>query len=971
MKRLTTFLMALMLTWIGANAQTSSWTAPELPLQASTLVDGGKYYLYNTEAEQFMGQVHLQWGTEAGFSDSGLLVTLDSSGSDYTIQTSAGYVFFNGTYLYIDGASTAADPFTFTEASDGTYTIQTASEGYLGYDGTAEIMTTLASSDTGIYWELIAEDPDFDMDLHHALVILYNTLVHAESYGMTDDIDAYKEAGEVYLSSDATVDDVMAAVAALEVAMEGLASEADPDEVTYAYITNPNFDDGDLSGWTNTGNMTSQGTNIFVNENEGITISGYPEKWVASANSLEDAKISQTLANLPVGTYSLEADAIAVKQTTESPEVTGVYLYASSLTTSMTSVSTTDGLPAHYAVSFEVAAEGTSVEIGFEVSSTNANWVAVDNFRLYYLSSEVTEVTDTPSDYSNGDVATIYGHKYNVKSDNMVENHSFELGFTGWTGANDFTTEITSENFEIRTGDAQDGNNYLVGTTNGGTASAGSLGKAWAIEAGKTYYFSYYIKALLPSTSTNGSYMKVSLAATEELGNGHEDYMIIDGTNPVSEDWQKVEAMFTNADYKYLQIDFRWLDSQWAFDNFQIYEVEPAEDVLDDSEYETGDEVTVDGKAYTVVSDNLFVNGGFNADMYGWTEAGYILAADPANFDVETTGGFNNGAYLIDASAGTGSVKTPSQAIAVEEGKTYLFIGYTSGTTPGEGNLRYSALFEMEDATTEASHTEEDNKSYANTIIQLEWGADPEETATDWTQTIGVFTVPAEGEEDTFPYVGMRMGWSGGSYDGFQLYEVEAVPETIEWEMTAAEWGTIILPFEADVPDGLTAYSCDEVTGDELVLTEATTLEANTPYIMAGAEGEYEFTGVAVDAENGLTAGLLTGTYETMDCDALLEAAGTGTVYLLQNQTDVDGVAFYPVIEDESAEATLTANHCYLLVPSSVSPTALRLPGMATAIEAVEGDVIANDAIYDLSGRRVSKAVKGVYIQNGKKVLVK
>ena len=30
-----------------------------------------------------------------------------------------------------------------------------------------------------------------------------------------------------------------------------------------------------------------------------------------------------------------------------------------------------------------------------------------------------------------------------------------------------------------------------------------------------------------------------------------------------------------------------------------------------------------------------------------------------------------------------------------------------------------------------------------------------------------------------------------------------------------------------------------------------------------------------------------------------------------------------------------------------------------------------NGAIYDLSGRRVEKAVKGIYIQNGKKVYVK
>ncbi len=590
------------------------------------------------------------------------------------------------------------------------------------------------------------------------------------------------------------------------------------------------------------------------------------------------------------------------------------------------------------------------IEFGIQNVGEGGNWYTAmaSNLTLVALSTEVPE--DTKSDYENGDVATIYGHSYNVKSDNLVENHSFELGFDGWTDATDNHNTLSSSYFELRSDNAQDGEVYLVGTTNAGSTAAGSICTGWAIEAGKTYYFSYYVKGL--TSNTDGGYLRTDIV--NELSD--EDSGVIFATPTVTTEWQKIEYLFTNTDYSLLQVEFRWLNNQWGFDNFQLYVVEPAEDVLDDSEYKTDDEVTVDGKTYTVVGDNMFVNGGFNADMYGWTAAGYYVAADPDNFDVEEEGGFNEGAYLVASSAGTSDVKTPSQAIAVEEGKTYLFIGYTSGKTPTSSNVQYNALFKMEDAVTEASSDK--------IIVQLEWGADYEQTASDWTKTIGVF-------EATTEYVGMRMGWSGGSYDGFQLYEVEAVPVTIEWEMTSAEWGTIILPFEADVPDGLTAYSCDEVSGDELVLTEATPLEANTPYIMAGAAATYEFKGVAVDAENGLTAGLLTGTYETMDCDALLEAAGTGTVYLLQNQTDVDGVAFYPVIEDESAEATLTANHCYLLVPSSVSPTALRLPGMATAIEAVESDVIANDAIYDLSDRRVSKAVKGVYIQNGKKVLVK
>lgn len=45
--------------------------------------------------------------------------------------------------------------------------------------------------------------------------------------------------------------------------------------------------------------------------------------------------------------------------------------------------------------------------------------------------------------------------------------------------------------------------------------------------------------------------------------------------------------------------------------------------------------------------------------------------------------------------------------------------------------------------------------------------------------------------------------------------------------------------------------------------------------------------------------------------------------------------------------------------------------GETTAIESVVTGLDTNAAIYDLSGRRVEKAVKGIYIQNGKKFIVK
>ncbi len=411
------------------------------------------------------------------------------------------------------------------------------------------------------------------------------------------------------------------------------------------------------------------------------------------------------------------------------------------------------------------------------------------------------------------------------------------------------------------------------------------------------------------------------------------------------------------------------------------------DEVVDDSEYKTGDEVavTVDGEeiTYTVVSDNMFVNGGFNNGMIGWTAGGYTTDAFPSDFNVQSEGGFNEGKYLIASSGATTSEKTPSQAVAVTSGKTYLFIGYTTGSVPTTGNDLYSSLFKMSDATTEVS---EENQPVP--YVTLEWGAATGSTATTWTKTMAVFTADTD-------YAGVRLGWSTGSYDGFQLYEV-TTKETIEWEMTDAGWGTLILPFDAAVPDGLTAYSGEVIElGEEdsdgntaLTIGDASTsIIANTPYLVRGTEGTYTFSGTSEEATNGLTAGYLTGTLVDMDYTVL--SAVSSTVYLLQKHTEEDsdyqegeglGVAFYPVTEDSapnedtgSEGASLTAYHCYLTL-SDAAPAKLSIGfigGEETGIVAVEGDVIADDAIYDLSGRRVSKAVKGVYIMNGKKVLVK
>ena len=71
------------------------------------------------------------------------------------------------------------------------------------------------------------------------------------------------------------------------------------------------------------------------------------------------------------------------------------------------------------------------------------------------------------------------------------------------------------------------------------------------------------------------------------------------------------------------------------------------------------------------------------------------------------------------------------------------------------------------------------------------------------------------------------------------------------------------------------------------------------------------------------------------------------------------------------AEGTIPAGKAYREAQGAeVKGFAIVINGGETAIEGITTSAtIPADAIYDLSGRRVEKATKGIYIINGKKVL--
>lgn len=242
-------------------------------------------------------------------------------------------------------------------------------------------------------------------------------------------------------------------------------------------------------------------------------------------------------------------------------------------------------------------------------------------------------------------------------------------------------------------------------------------------------------------------------------------------------------------------------------------------------------------------------------------------------------------------------------------------------------------------------------------VLKLTLNASKDAVNGTYPITLGgevMFTTPAtEGTVDsTYPsIVSGKCTITGG-----------ASTATIPFTMTDAGWGTLIVPFDANIPSGLTAYTCSKYSSiDEvnwLDLQKAESLTANTPYIVSGMAGEYSFTGTPNFAQTCYTNGLLTGVYVATSIDR---------GYVLQKQGDE--VAFFKVANGKPK--TVPVHRCYLNDQRSGS-TAFYLGG-TTQIENVLNEVELSDGIvYDLQGRRCEGTLmSGVYIRNKQLFYVK
>ena len=203
--------------------------------------------------------------------------------------------------------------------------------------------------------------------------------------------------------------------------------------------------------------------------------------------------------------------------------------------------------------------------------------------------------------------------------------------------------------------------------------------------------------------------------------------------------------------------------------------------------------------------------------------------------------------------------------------------------------------------------------------------------------------------------------WEAGANSASAWYLLPV--STFEVALNAAGpdyWASLYLPFDATLPEsGLEAYYGKSQEVGTLKLEQATAVPANQGVVLKGTADTYTLS-IATAAVTPIESNVLEGT------NKLLEGITTDDYYTLGA---VDGVVgFYHPLATQ-----LKANRAYISeVGGNVNAFTLVFEeGTQTAISQTETALGVSNVYYDLSGRRIATPGKGLYIKNGKKVLVK
>ena len=202
---------------------------------------------------------------------------------------------------------------------------------------------------------------------------------------------------------------------------------------------------------------------------------------------------------------------------------------------------------------------------------------------------------------------------------------------------------------------------------------------------------------------------------------------------------------------------------------------------------------------------------------------------------------------------------------------------------------------------------------------------------------------------------------------------------TEQFHITNAGFGTFYTSDAYNMPTGVTGYTIVNTQDNRLIAeptyAEGTLVPAKTALIVKGNEGDYTYEPI-ISSQTTILGNKLHGT----DTEATTQVEGTDVKYYKFAYNNAgDKLGFYWANETGAA-FTNGAHKAFLALDFDTALSQMRgfslydLFGGITSIHSIVNAEKASQRIYDLNGRSINSLnglSKGVYIVNGKKVIIK
>ena len=705
------------------------------------------------------------------------------------------------------------------------------------------------------------------------------------------------------------------------------------------------------------------------------------EYWVGDADVLGNNTLTATVEGVEPGEYIVSAwvriratngknvaDAAGINLSVNDGEVVDV--------TKGEQIGESQFRIAEYKAIGTVDEDG-KLNIKFDVTTENINWLSFKNVK-----------------YSK--VLDIDGVDYVITGNNLFVNGSFDEGITGWK-AETYVKDAVASNATFSETGGYDGGKYFT-SKGGGSNAATTLRQAIKVEPGKTYYFSVYTSGMAPDANNFNYNALFNLKEDISLPNTEAEDGLIkafewpQGAAQTTSEWNQTEYVFT-ATHPYVGVRMAWCPNA-SFDGFELYELTLLNPATEEDYQALND--AMEGKAlgfekgeyapYTnaeaakalaiaksinqdVPNDKAAVNEATKALTEAeWTaneeEVNGIYDGTFALQEEHTTGptalvGWNNvegiRQLVKDTEKYPGLEYTNDKAAVFSWGGTTLTYGEQSGyTLPLKGNTIYELTLKI------AGWQDGDLPTYIDLTV-------PGATVENGRNNVSVQRLTSA---DGNPFVDVKFKFTTGEAKDYVVQLISGKHNVVtdialyrystSVEVSDAGYATYVTAEDVEFGDEVEAYIVSGLKEDNTVATLERITEApkGTPVVIKAAEGTYKLNVI--------------GEAEEVDGENLLKVAeGTETgagIYVLANLTQ--GVGFYALQEG----VTVPAGKAYLNVPAGggIKFIGFEGNGGATGIQGVENAAeVENGAIYNLAGQRVQNPTKGIYIVNGKKVLVK